>query len=63
MRKTHVVGADGDGRAVGQDARDLAPRAAAEGARLAVVAGAGVVDEQDAAEREEAPQAARSRRR
>ena len=32
--KYDVVGADGDGRAVGKHARDLAPRAAAEGARL-----------------------------
>ena len=51
-----VLGPDGDGRTVGEHAGDLAARAAPEGARLAPLAGSGIVGEQDAAEREEGAQ-------
>ena len=49
-----VVGAERDGRRVGEDAGELAAGAPRERARLAAVAGGRVVDEQHAAEREEA---------
>ena len=54
--KDDVVGAEGDGRAVWQDAGDLATRAPSERARFAMLTGGRVVDEHHPAERKEATQ-------